>query len=218
MEQRSPARCGKPCGTSLFLGLSSKRAARRRSPAWRLRQDWILRLAVLSLPPMNPCPRGMAVAERCYLKSAIDNPHVTFFRGSLSCNSRDFFWIIIWQPRKAREILHFFQNFPKYAAAGDPEDKIKNFIDGLLLSPLAAATKGALSFVRRSSGFPVKSSLKRIFTRRNPMPCASIAKGSCWRVARGSGSLSAVRAMTLKKWSIMTGRRWATRMYSTRSN
>lgn len=33
--------------------------------------------------------------------------------------------------------LSFFQNLPKYAAAGDPEGRIRKFIDSLLLSPLA---------------------------------------------------------------------------------
>ena len=33
--------------------------------------------------------------------------------------------------------LAFFQNLPKYAAAGDPDGRIKRFINSLLLSPLA---------------------------------------------------------------------------------
>ncbi|MBD5418071.1 MAG: hypothetical protein HDR50_10600 [Desulfovibrio sp.] len=36
------------------------------------------------------------------------------------------------------QALSFFQNLPKYAAAGDPDGRIKRFIDSLLLSPLAA--------------------------------------------------------------------------------
>ena len=35
------------------------------------------------------------------------------------------------------QVLSFFQNLPKYVAAGDPDDRIKRFIDSLLLSPLA---------------------------------------------------------------------------------
>lgn len=35
------------------------------------------------------------------------------------------------------QALQFFQNLPKYAAAGDPDGRIKKFIDSLLLSSLA---------------------------------------------------------------------------------
>ena len=41
------------------------------------------------------------------------------------------------ETEEGTQALSFFQNLPKYAAAGDPDGRIKRYIDSLLLSPLA---------------------------------------------------------------------------------